>query len=241
MRAYQDVYIKCTKDTIVTILNRAFHDLGQKNGLVVEADDGIEVINQKLDKARDYWAVTLLDFLDDRNRMDSPDKDKVQSFIDNPDACGEGYDVHLYDVKESGAEFTLHVGYSDDDDCQQTYDWQDWCKRMVRIYGCRILFYEETVDGGHEEYFYDLDGSEVRETRGELEIDSSQYWELLDRLKEETGMSLSDQLQLAISDYKSLSKRLDWEIRQLEIKLENAEKAKADEPNKEISDEELPF
>lgn len=253
MRAYQDIYIKCSKDALVTILNRAFLDMGSENRLaveVVEADDSIEVINQKIEKAKDYLAFTLLDFLDDRNRMDSPYKDRVQSFIENPDPNDEVvYCVSLHGVKESDAEYTLHIGSSDDDDYQASYDyddWQDWCERMVRLYGCRVVFYEETVDGWHTERFFDPDGSEVKQTKGgELEIDSFQYWERLNRLKEETGMSLSSQLELAIHDYESLGDHLKWEIRQLEIKLENAKKAESgiqeDEPHKEISDEELPF
>lgn len=253
MRAYQDIYIKCSKDALVTILNRAFLDMGSENRLaveVVEADDSIEVINQKIEKAKDDLAFTLLDFLDDRNRMDSPYKDRVQSFIENPDPNGEvDYCVSLFDVKELDAEYTFHIGSSDDDDYQESYDyydWQDWCERMVRLYGCRVVFYEETVDGWHQERFFDPEGSEVKQTKGgELEIDSFQYWERLNMLKEETGMSLSKQLELAIHDYESLGNHLQWEIRKLKTKLVNAEKAEAgkneDEPNKEISGEELPF
>ena len=206
--------------------------MGSENGLaveVVEADDSIEVINQKIEKAKDDLAFTLLDFLDDRNRMDSPYKDRVQSFIENPDPNGEvDYCVSLFDVKELDAEYTFHIGSSDDDDYQESYDyydWQDWCERMVRLYGCRITTTEERVpdDGKPVQYscFYELDPlGVVNQTVIDLHNDLGRYWYLMDRLAAETGMTRCEQMRFAISDFESLAETLHEEIERMKKALE---------------------
>ena len=258
MRIYQDAYIKCTKDAAVTILNRAFHALGPKNRLVIETDESIEAINKKIEKAEDRLRknkkdFTLLDFLDERNRQDSPYKDYVQAFIDDPDPdyCDD-YRVSLSPVEKSEEEYTINIR-SCVDECQGFYgpnDWQDWCERMVRLYGCRIIFKDESWDERqrhpwHESYFYHQDGNDIKKTGVELVVDTAPYWALMDRLKEETGMSRSWQLELAISDYEYLVGHLKQRIESLEEELDKENKAEAgiqeEEPDKEISDEELPF
>jgi hypothetical protein len=255
MRIYQQAYIKCSKDTVVTILNRAFRALGSRNRLFIEADDCIEAINHTIGMARGM-CFTLLDFLDDKNRMDSPYKDVVQTFIDNLDIDNPypdetNYHVSIADLKELDSEYTLKVFLSTDDDYVNSYrdeDWQDWCERMVRLYGCRIVYHEEgnPAEGfWHSSCFYDPDGGEVKKTGVELAIDTTQYWELMDRLKEDIGMDLEAKLEFAKDDYENLALVLRDQIAALEQELNRVRKAKSgiqeDEPSKEINDEDLPF
>ena len=168
------------KKTIVDIINKALAIIGSKK-IVVGLDDGVETINLKIKEANDvleeYGAdFTLMDFLDDYNRMHSPCKDYVLSYIDEEEPDGsEDYGITLGDAKEKGDEYSVEIGtrlyyYTRS---YESFDWWDWCERMVRIYGCRILVkriysYANVPEGedapdGCDERFFEPDGASVKQ------------------------------------------------------------------------------
>ena len=140
------------------MLNRAFRGL-KSEGVTVGDDDTVEAINRTIQQANTilegYHAeFTLPDFLDVQNRMNCPYEAYVLSYIDEPEPDGSAnYGVDLIDVQEKDSGYSLRVA-SCRDEKQHGYlreDWQDWCERMVRLYGCRITTTEERVpvDGGN--------------------------------------------------------------------------------------------
>lgn len=225
-------YVKGSPETIIQMLDRAFRGL-KSEGVTVCDGDPVEAINRMIQKANaileGYHAeFTLLSFLDDRNRMDSPYKEYVLSYIDEPEPDGsEDYGVDLIDVQEKDSGYSLRIGFDKDAD-QGGYlreDWQDWCERMVRLYGCRITTTEERVpdDGKPVQYscFYELDPlGVVNHTVIDLHNDLGRYWYLMDRLAAETGMSRTRQMELVLSDFESMAETLQGEIARLKKALE---------------------
>ena len=174
------------KEAMVKILNQAFRLFG-RDKIVVDADASLEEMNEIIQEARyhmegdpdledqpaEYGAqFTLMDFLDDYNRMHSPCKDFVFSYIDDDEPDGtEDYGVGLVDVTKNGDEYILKI-LSQVNESQDTYwdeDWRDWCGRMVRLYGCKVFLhkvsevYESDI---HEEEtrLFELVGDSVKET-----------------------------------------------------------------------------
>ena len=163
-----------SREAVVKILNQAFRLFG-RDKIVVDADASLEEINEKIHEANyrmsgdpdleeqpeEYGTeFTLLDFLDDYNRMHSPSKDFVLSYIDeeHPDGT-EDYGVYLNDVTKEGDEYIVRIK-SFVNECQDTYwdeEWWDWCERMVRLYGCKVILNKE-----EELYGSDIDNKETR-------------------------------------------------------------------------------
>lgn len=222
------------------MLNRVFRGL-KSEGVTVGDDDTVEAINRTIQQANTilegYHAeFTLLSFLDDRNRMDSPYKEYVLSYIDEPEPDGsENYGVDLIDVQEKESGYSLRIA-SCRDEKQHGYlreDWKDWCERMVRLYGCRITTTEEGMpDDGKPVLFtcfYELDPlGVVNQTVIDLRNDLSRYWYLMDRLAADTGMTRDRQMRLAISDFESLAETLHGEIDRMKKALEKENEAKGD-------------
>ena len=174
------------KEAIVKILNRAFRIIGSSK-IVVGADAGLEEMNEKIREAGDLFdgdpdldeqpaeygtEFTLLDFLDDYNRMHSPCKDLVLSYIDDDDHDGtEDYGVALINVTEESDEYILKI-QSVVYECQDTYweeEWWDWCERMVRLYGCKIILHKdsevyESDIHDEETRLFEMDGDSVKQT-----------------------------------------------------------------------------
>ena len=232
MRISTTAYVKGSPETIIQVLNRAFRGL-KSEGVTVGCGDTVETINRMIQKANTilegYHAeFTLLSFLDDRNRMDSPYKEYVLSYIDEPEPDGsEDYGVDLIDVQEKDSGYSLRVVSSRDEE-QHGYlreDWQDWCERMVRQYGCRITTIEERVpdDGKPVLYtcFYEMDPlGVVNQTVIDLRNDLGRYWYLMDRLAAVTEMTRDRQMRLAISDFESLAETLRGEIDRMKKAIE---------------------
>ena len=175
-----------SKEAIVKVLNRAFHLFGRDKIIVVPSDN-LEEMNEKIHEARyrmegdpdmdeqpaEYGAeFTLMDFLDDYNRMHSPCNDFVFSYIDEEEPDGtEDYGVRLIDVTEDGEEYVVKI-LSQVNECQDTYwdeDWQDWCERMVRLYGCRVVLHRESEIYGSDiddkdTWVFEMDGDSVKKT-----------------------------------------------------------------------------
>ena len=165
------------KGAIVKVLNQAFHLLGSDR-IVVEAGDSLDEMNMKINEANDLLMpedkagseFTLLDFLDNYNRMNSLCEEYVLSYTDeeNPDGT-EDYGVGLIDVTEEGDEYIVRI-LSRIHECQDSYwdeEWWDWCERMVRLYGCRVVLHKEADGGGiddKETRMFDLDGDSVKQT-----------------------------------------------------------------------------
>ena len=170
------------KESIVKVLNQAFRLFGSGE-IVVESDDGAEAMNQKIAEAcyrmegdpdleeqpAGYGSkFTLLDFLDDDNRMDSPYKGFVLSYIDEEYPDGqEDYGVDLVGVMEESDEYLVKIR-SQVYECADTYwdeDWWDWCERVAHLYGCRVILHRES-----EIYESDIDDKDTR--MFELDVDS---------------------------------------------------------------------
>ena len=238
MRISTTAYIKGSKEAVIQMLNQVFWGL-KSEGVTVGDDDSVEAINRTIQQANTilegYHAeFTLLSFLDDRNRMDSPYKEYVLSYIDEPEPDGsENYGVDLVDVQEKDSGYSLRIA-SCRDEKQHGYlreDWQDWCERMGRLYGCPITITEERDDGKPGQYscFYELDPlGIVNQTVIDLRKDLSRYWYLMDRLAADTGMTRSKQMRLAISDFKSLTETLRGEIERMKKALEKGNEAEGD-------------
>lgn len=222
------------------MLNQVFWGL-KSEGVTVGDGDSVEAINRMIQQANTilegYHAeFTLLSFLDDRNRMDSPYKEYVLSYIDEPEPDGsENYGVDLIDVQEKGSGYSLRISSCRDEKLHGYLreDWQDWCERMVRLYGCRITTTEERMpdDGKPVQYscFYELDPlGVVNQTVIGLRNDLSRYWYLMDRLAADTGMTRSKQMRLAISDFESLAETLRGEIERMKKALEKGNEAEGD-------------
>ena len=228
-------YVKGSCKTVIQVINRAFRGL-KSEGVTVDDGESVDTINRKIKQAKEilegYHAeFTLLSFLDDRNRMDSPYKEYVLSYIDEPEPDGsENYGVDLIDVQEKDSGHSLRIA-SCREEKQHGYlreDWQDWCERMVRLYGCRITTTEERYtdtpdDGTPVQYscFYELDPlGVVNQTVIDLHNDLGRYWYLMDRLAAETGMTRCEQMRFAISDFESLAETLHEEIERMKKALE---------------------
>lgn len=239
MRISTTAYLKGSRDAVIQMLNRVFWGL-KSEGVTVGDGDTVESINRMIQKANTilegYHAeFTLPDFLDVRNRMDCPYEAYVLSYIDEPEPDGsENYGVDLVDVQEKESEYSLRIASCRDEE-QHGYlreDWQDWCERMVHLYGCRITTTEERTadDGKPLQYacFYDPDvQGVVNQTVIDLRNELSRYWFLMDRLAADTGMSRSKQMEFAISHFESLAEALHGEIDRMKKALEKENNANA--------------
>ena len=168
-------YILGPKEVIVDVLNRALSIFGSKNRIVVDADDDLKAMEQKVFESHDLLRLhgsdmTLMDFLDTKNRMESPCQMIVFSYIDEPDPDGsEDYSVVMHAPEKIGEEYMLDI-YSSSYETQYGYldeDWQDWCERMVRLYGCRVIWHR-CHEGGNADssdaWTFESDGASVKQT-----------------------------------------------------------------------------
>ena len=123
-----------TREAITSVLNRAFRTIGSGQYRIAD-DDSPEAVNAKIEAANEDMAgyktaFTLMDYLDDSSRMDSPFKDYVLSYIDEEDPDGsENYDANPVEVTVTGEEWTLKI-CSRVLEGQRTYmpeDWNYWC------------------------------------------------------------------------------------------------------------------
>ena len=174
------------RETIIKVLNQAFHLFGREK-IVVGPDADLEEMNRKIHEANyrldgdpeldkqpaEYGAeFTLLDFLDVPSKINSLCELSVLSYIDeeHPDGT-EDYSVYLNDVTKEADEYIVKVK-SSVNECQDTYydeEWWDWCERMIRLYGCKIILHrEEDVYESdiHDEAtrLFQMDGDSVKQT-----------------------------------------------------------------------------
>ena len=135
-----------TKESIIRILNRAFRVCS--GGYKIADDDSIETINGKISAANEHMsgyktAFTLMDYMDLQNRMNSPFKDYVLSYIDEEEPDGsENYDANPVEVSADGDEYTLKI-VSRVREGQRTYypeDWHYWCAMLSITDECLISF-----------------------------------------------------------------------------------------------------
>ena len=134
-----------SRKTIINIINNAFAIFGSEKPGVGPNDDDATItlkIQEANELLEDYKAeFTLMDFLDDDNRMCAPWKDYVQSGIDeeNPNSS-KGFGIKLVAAKETEGGCSVEIGFEgyDYESEYRGVDWRDWCERMVLIYGCKI-------------------------------------------------------------------------------------------------------
>lgn len=146
------VLLAGTREAIIRILNRAFR-VCSSGGYMIADDDSIETINGKISAANAHMSgcltgFTLMDYLDDRSRMDSPFKDFVLSYIDEEEPDGaENYDANPVDVSADCDGYTLRI-VSRIREGQRTYcpeDWHYWCA-MISISDECLISYEKGND-----------------------------------------------------------------------------------------------
>ena len=121
-------------------------------GCKIADDESIETINDKINAANEHMAgyrtaFTLMDYLDDRARMDSPFKERVLWYIDVEPDGSENYDANPAGVTAEGEEYTLTI-VSRVREGQHTYypeDWHYWCGMMSVYYDCLIKFKKENA------------------------------------------------------------------------------------------------
>ena len=84
---------------------------------------------------------TIMDFLDDRGRMDSPFKDWVLSYLDEVPDGSEDYDAHIVGVTDCGRYCTLRIE-AHVKESQHSYTDMDgyyWCARMSGWHGVSVI------------------------------------------------------------------------------------------------------
>lgn len=141
------VLLTGTREAIIRILNRAFRVCSSGEYKIAD-DDSIETINAQIRAANEHMegyqtGFTLMDYLDDQSRMNSPFKDYVLSYIDEEEPDGsENYDANPVEVTAEGDEFTLII-VSSAREGQRTYypeDWHYWCAMISISDACLIKF-----------------------------------------------------------------------------------------------------
>ena len=144
------VLLAGTRESIIRILSRAFR-VCSSGGYMIAVDDSMETINGKISAANAHMSryrtgFTLMDYLDDRSRMDSPFKDYVLSYIDEEDPDGsENYDANPVEVSAGGDGYTLRI-VSRVREGQRTYypeDWHYWCAMISISDECLISFMKD--------------------------------------------------------------------------------------------------
>ena len=145
------VLLAGTREAIIRILNRAFR-VCSSGGYKIADDDSIETINGKINAANEHMSryrtgFTLMNYLDDQSRMDSPFKDFVLSYIDEEEPDGsENYDANPVEVSADGDGYTLKI-VTRVREGQRTYypeDWHYWCAMLSISDGCLISFKKDS-------------------------------------------------------------------------------------------------
>ena len=95
------------------------------------------------------------------------------SYIDDDEPDGtENYGVELIDVTEESDEYLVKIRSQvyESQDSYWNEDWWDWCERMVRLYGCKVILHRESgvyESDIHDEdtRLFELDGDFVKQTK----------------------------------------------------------------------------
>ena len=183
-----------SKKTIINIINNAFAIFGSEKPGVGPNDDDATItlkIQEANELLEDYKAeFTLMDFLDDDNRMRAPWREYVQSCIDedNPNNS-KGYGIELFAANETEGECSVVIcfeGYDYESEYRGV-DWRDWCERMVLIYGCKIHLKREfsnpyaTGEEGSsfvsDEGIFEPNGASVKQTIIHNDAEYDPIWE----------------------------------------------------------------
>lgn len=134
-----------TREAVIRVLNRALR-LYSSGKYKIADDDSIETINDRIKAANEHMAgyqtaFTLMDYLDLQSRMNSPFKDIILSYIDEPEPDGsENYDANPTRVSSEGDKYTLKI-VSRVREGQRTYypeDWHYWCAMVSITDDCLI-------------------------------------------------------------------------------------------------------
>ena len=188
-----------SKNTIINIINNAFAIFGSEKPGVGPNDDDATItlkIQEANELLEDYKAeFTLMDFLDDDNRMRAPWREYVQSCYvqscideDNPNNS-KGYGIALFAANETEGECSVVICFAGYDG-QSEYrgvDWRDWCERMVLIYGCKIHLkrsfsnpYATGEEGSSfvsDEGIFEPNGASVKQTIIHNDAEYDPIWE----------------------------------------------------------------
>lgn len=136
-----------TRESIIRILNRVFCMCSSEEFKIAD-DDSLETINGKICAANEHISrclsgFTLMDYLDDQSKINSPFEYIVLSYIDEEEPDGsQNYDVNPVEVTADGDEYTLKI-VSCVREGQQTYDpedWHYWCAMISVSDGVLISF-----------------------------------------------------------------------------------------------------
>ncbi|MBR6466454.1 MAG: WG repeat-containing protein [Bacteroidales bacterium] len=141
------VFVAGSRESIIRILNRAFR-MSSRQDFKIADNDSLEAINGKIRAANEHISgllsgFTLVDYLDDRSRMDCPFKDVILGYIDEVEPDGsENYDANPMEVAQEDGVYVLKIS-SFVNDGQDTYtpeDWRYWCGMISAYDNCLIRF-----------------------------------------------------------------------------------------------------
>ena len=141
------VFVAGSRESIIRILNRAFRMISRHDFKIAD-DDSLEAINGKIRAANEHISgllsgFTLVDYLDDRSRMDCPFKDVILGYIDEVEPDGsENYDANPVEVAQEDGVYVLKIS-SFVHDGQETYtpeDWRYWSGMISAYDNCLIRF-----------------------------------------------------------------------------------------------------
>lgn len=139
------VFVAGTRESIIRILNRAFR-MSSSQPFKIADKDSLEAINVKINAANEHISgllsgFTLMDYLDDRSRMDSPFKDVILGYIDEEEPDGsENYDANPVEVSQEDGVYVLKI-CSRVREGQDTYtpeDWRYWSGMISAYDNCLI-------------------------------------------------------------------------------------------------------
>ena len=139
------VFVAGSRESIIRILNRAFR-MSSSQPFKIADKDSLEAINVKINAANEHISgllsgFTLMDYLDDRSRMDSPFKDVILGYIDEEEPDGsENYDANPVEVSQEDGVYVLKI-CSRVREGQDTYtpeDWRYWSGMISAYDNCLI-------------------------------------------------------------------------------------------------------
>lgn len=249
-----DVYISGQKEKIVEVLNNALSSVGMKP---IAGKKEISALNRKWHKGQALF-FTLLDFMDQATREESPFKEMV------PPDWDEDNEDHLYDyelvlseIVDSGSDyqFSLHESVVEYQESYSFADYCKWCERMTRDYGFRIVLHEVELDSdfsrsgawsfatSHDSRIFERVDGQVKETGIWPESDLGKYLDAMDKLAKEVGMDECEKMEFIIDDYRTMARKFEREANLWEKKLSDLEeelygrKESKEQPGEEPKDE----
>lgn len=228
-----EVYITGTKEIIIRALNNVFSKIKPD---FFATDDSLSDINKKINDMRGPAVFDLLDFLDKKNVEACPFKEKLSKNWADCDDGGrfEDYEINIGEAKAAGNQITISAGCHYNSEYQESYsweDWTDWCMRMARLYGTRVVLHQEAFNSWCDRNFnvdcvYDGYCAKIYEPVDDdvrvVEPWPYTHWneDYLDELGEILQLEPSQKIEHMLCDYSRIKNELEGKIKKLRHELE---------------------